>query len=422
MTTVEDVVWRHAEQFAAIFLVNLAIHSFVALKLCRTAMTNTSQYICFKSLVFSVLLLYAIHFERANAQRDVEYLDRHDIGPVVEYNATSRLFRSLPYLCPNGTGYVFDQRTSLRAFMGCAPLGHRACSSRDSIEILGSCPAGQACCFWRGKYRGCAQSVDQCCHSQICPAGYTCCGDAITSRCCPLSSGQIATNRTTLNETCTSNSTALTSCLPNADAVQCPVAVNATLCERLGTESACNPLPLYCQDVGDCRYGIDSFIDLYTTADTNSTTVRYEDVDYAPVACCPNGGDMCFSLSRKLIGCADPTLNETCCGDRICPDGYQCCQYTVPHRSLAFDVGLGYTYNKIVRNRCCPVGVQCCQHPLDDSSLDQTAVYEADAVFDVPRGTFCGLSRTIGNDTRDCTVHATARAERTFLYMLFNET
>ena len=341
------------------------------------------------------LCQYQSIYPRASAQPvRPEFLQRHVIGTAVVLNETQRLRQSFPYQCPNGTGYVLDERTTSRDFIGCAPVGFQACSTAHSHEIEGACPPGESCCFFGNRFLGCALSLQQCCSGSICPEGYTCCGDKFNRRCCPLPSGSLVSNDPLVAQAC-SPLGSVNPCLPAPGAVECPQTVDAALCEATDLRSACGDAqPVYCQDLVDCRYGSDTLLTRLLNYTSGAPDTFAVNVPNAPVSCCPNGGEMCYSLTRSFIGCADPTRNESCCGARICPAGHTCCEYRIPGRANPADSEDTFRFTYVVGTRCCPDELACCTHDIDDISFANTTALAIGATYEVPQATYCGLPRS----------------------------
>jgi hypothetical protein len=376
-------------------------------------------------LAYTALVLSAVSLVLLTNARGVcaqppqrELVPRVNVGTAVPLNETGRLASSFPFACPVGTGYVLDERRRDRRFMGCAPLGQQACSQAGSLEIEGSCAAGEACCFWGDTFRGCALSLRQCCYSQICPPGYTCCGNKYNWRCCPLPSGELVSNATLEALSCSAPGSDVP-CLPAAGAFECPQTVDPLRCNAFEAPVDCAEAPpVHCQTADHCRYGNSTLLYNRLNRTLGISTDYYTPSLDAPETCCPNNGELCFSLNRNLIGCADPTRNETCCGARICGAGQQCCEYRLPSLVAPSDFDASEQLTYIVETRCCPDSIPCCAHDYDDADLSITSALVIGAEYPRAQDTFCGLARNVSGVVRECSIVGTAAPQYTFLYEL----
>lgn len=405
-----------------------AFYSATLLSMCnkrREAMRPLSSftlYLAYTALVLSasaLLLMSSKNMVRAQPIPP-SIVERVSVGVAVTLNDTGRLAASFPFACPNGTGYVLDERRRERPFMGCAPLGQQACSQTDSLEIEGSCAQGEACCFWGNKFRGCALSLRQCCYNTICPPGYTCCGDKFNSRCCPLPTGALVSNATLEALSCSAAGSVFP-CLPAAGAVECLQTVDPVRCANIEGPADCGEAPpVHCQAGDDCRFGNNTLLYNQLNRTLGIALEYYLPAFDAPLTCCPNSGELCFSLGRSLIGCADPTRNETCCGERICGTGQQCCQYRIPSLPAPSDLTDTQQLTYVVESRCCPSEIPCCTH--DNGAIDFSTGEElvSGAEYTRPQATYCGLPRNVSGTVQECAIVATAEPLYTFLYELIN--
>lgn len=89
-------------------------------------------------------------------------------------------------------------------------------------------------------------------------------------------------------------------------------------------------------------------------------------------------------MPNRILGFADSTLNETCCGRSICQNGQKCCEvktrinYNETYPNLLVDSGLRF---------CCPEELSCCYgqppawtYDASDVPLSQTIKYGSNQV------------------------------------------
>lgn len=297
---------------------------------------------------------------------------------------------------------------------GCCQPESIGCFDAAKNNLVGCCPTGSVCCTQGNGHVGCAHSINQCCGSTICPDGYGCCGgkprtnldaaaSGLSTVCCPLPVGADVNDKTTY---CEAN-TLLSASLQNTTSVWtgCLVSHTSTLpfCDYRGSYSVlagnntvdwmefidaglkrkpcyadgftspiCFNLTHKCRDQSECVYY--SEVGPGSQAHPNHfepAVVQYERVG----GCCPVNTTACttsnapgyYGGNRETspFGCADPVLNETCCGTNVCPAGTRCCSINVTRDSLdlsALDLSLGVpeTRNYTIHLGCCPVELECC--------------------------------------------------------------
>ena len=354
---------RFNPQLLELFI-GLFAHRFLTTRAANT-MTPSARFA--GHILIMVGLMLSITHAHRTLPRDTIVASHTSLA--VELNSTVAKALKLAFHCPPDTGYVFDALYTTRPFLGCAPVGHKPCVDLTSRAILGACPSNGSCCFFGGRFGGCASTADQCCYNTICPDGYTCCGTAEDHQCCPLDTGELVPDaNTTYCKARTAGSTpTLCADATYASLPFCPISVDPALCNSTAIPGVCNSLTR-CGQASDCRYANETLKPGVVSLPSGNTTTYARDPDIASALfCCPATSDLCFDDvtddSDHFIGCADPAKNETCCGAQICSAGYKCCDVTTTQFAYK-DTGR-FDRTKPVLNvtrgaRCCPISADCC--------------------------------------------------------------
>jgi len=294
-----------------------------------------------------------------------------DYAPVQDYTAVVVAPNTtLPsyQICPNATGNVFFRSYNLNfgvtlTSIGCCPVGFKGVPASVDGTIVGCCPPGQVGCTGSlGELVGCADNAGQCCGPYICSRGYGCCPIAYPSpdniispnqQCCYLGN---TTNADDFGGYCESNNnqTDITDNLGLPIYLGCKVSnvLSSYICTEFtsyfvnGTfsNSTVGLSQITCNTASECVN-----VTIIDIGFDNFTTVAID-----PIGCCATGLTPCINDDTFLVGCANTTAGETCCGGEICPGSVQCCT------SVS-----GNQYG------CCAVGTTCCL--IGDPNTNTTA-------------------------------------------------
>lgn len=288
---------------------------------------------------------------------------------------------------------------------GCCPYNTNPChSTKFGFTVPACCPINQTCCydnFEKNRFIGCVDDIRQCCGNIICPTGYSCCRRNVASEyyCCPgLTACSIISSIPGVNQT---NQTVFTNITywPNSypsgsnSVLDMPL---SNMCQMVINATFVSPWPL--DQVVPC--GSSGSLCLNATEDcysNNGTNLSIETNNNSTITqsdgllCCKKNTTACVNSrvrgSNTLIGCADPTLNETCCGQSICPSGSKCC-HVAPPNDGTYAINTLYPYgfynlsgyngaipigngtNNIPgyifpTDKCCPIGTYCCARRIN---------------------------------------------------------
>ena len=280
-----------------------------------------------------------------------------------------------PQACPNNTGNVLTGFYNL-AFetqyisLGCCAIGQYGVPLSDGSGLAGCCPIGQFPCLDASDALiGCTSDASLCCTgSLICPPGYGCCPTGVSPNnvtyissnpCCPLlNTTNVATNYTAycmefddpsytdanfgnpVYGGCSQTTLALAASCQSVSTYVLTNATNITISTDAG---------LYCNTLAEC-------VNVVTVNGPNNYTIgnfTYFNATYiqsTPGGCCPVGFEPCVNVWGVVVGCANTTNGESCCGTTICPRLSSCCFQ---------GSGSNTTYYG-----CCASGLDCCYASL----------------------------------------------------------
>lgn len=320
-----------------------------------------------------------------------------------------------PYeVCPDNLLYVFDEvqssgrdpatlefLNSTTRIYGCCPNGTAGCYAAINGVIKACCPVGTLCCLDDAdNFMGCVREYGQCCTGAVCPDGYGCCENAITPTeetanvtgtntvCCPLAANSTGANDfgsycnilngSSLNDEYGTVSYDGCLVINLVTMPWCPVTLPANVnCSGDPLEFDCSQnQTVRCPSISECVYS--PYPELANISLTNGSSILYN--VSLPMGCCPVGSTPCFNAElSQLFGCADPSQNETCCGDQICPAHSKCCMQNTTLLVTDVDSNIEDPLVKFVNTTaplgCCPNELQCCQKNLMNL-LDTTDLYE----------------------------------------------
>lgn len=295
--------------------------------------------------------------------------------------------------------------------LGCCPENYTG-YTRGGVynRIDGCCPPNTTACplaRLESPYQrmaGCANPGETCCNERICSIGEICC-NFVQSLCCKKPEGYLSADtayQATFNETCEFVVRG------RLEETEIPVVIHSSKCPNTTFTNVCasNVTMLF-----DCPFGNSTCFNSSNPCFNllfgypspcryaNFTCPAHMDCVYNallpgnppfdqpifPVGCCPPGHDPCFDQDHPtvLLGCADPSLNETCCGRFRCPDQTFCCNETITlntplssSSSIPFlhpDYTPTTTTNSTVYYGCCSDPGFCCSKRRTVPSSNSTA-------------------------------------------------
>lgn len=350
------------------------------------------------------------------------------------------------FTCPNGTHYAVDRSRGAVAvphdsapllhhrILGCIPEGHHACIPPRSPRIVGSCPVGLSCAYQPRRagdgqplFMGCVDDYARDCHGLLCPDGYTCCParDRARAFCVPH-----AGDASDLEAVCGRMRSYYShhadkqlqqrlpkrvAFLPRGQPFQNGGYYVQAQGFNMTADLTLSP-PQYRDNRGN-RCHLDDLMALFDYPIAVNTTTNATEVAVYGRDCCPPGTEHCYGVrvdapadkveqgQQLFVGCADPGLNELCCGFSICAAGHKCC---------TFPTAVNGTEPASFASRetiCCPLGLQCCfGNPSVVAALgDYPAPANADV--DTRARAYCGMPI----NGLDCAMDAMAPA---FSYLL----
>lgn len=300
-------------------------------------------------------------------------------GPPQDYTAIALNDSSIvepEYACRNGpvgpSGYVLQrfyslQLQTLASVIGCCPLGSFGVVNADENGIIGCCPEDTIPCVNDGVLIACTTDPSLCCGSARCSTGYGCCPTDVTlsntetsqlytiTQCCPTN-GNNATDFGSYCYTISNYSTLTPTVYAGCNSSLWNITTYPCYSYSVGyyyndsgiysVNSTNNETNVYCTNLAECTFDAQSYSFNYSSS--NTTEVDFG-INYIAVGCCAAGTVPCIN-GGSLVGCADPSQNETCCGASICPLSSSCL--------LAFDASTNTT-----SAGCCPAGLQGCVSP-----------------------------------------------------------
>lgn len=327
--------------------------------------------------------------------------------------------------CPQNMSYVvLDRKINLfPKVIGCCPLNQKACVLSDEQRVIGCCPEQQECVVRKHgnlyRFMGCTDKIEQDCSyaGSICPIGYGCCRtfDRTRSFCAPH-------NGTVENfqEYCDNPIQRVpidTFAFIDDDRIDESRKIPYTYYTTYKESDVLDNFLLFVNDTKEdptidppqrlcngtkARCHINETCEIETLTflnQTNNSTLSFALETY----CCPDNHELCYQRNDQptdtflggFLGCANLALNETCCGDAICPNNHKCC--TIDR----FDNTLNQTI--IVDQFCCPNELQCCyDHPENIVSFNHINPFDQPLSYGYcglnVNGTDCAMDRQLNDN------------------------
>lgn len=364
-----------------------------------------------KKILFLLFLYAAVAPASAQLQ-----LNKYNPPNTVNYTTCYLTNGAAKSYCPIGTyctqpqlpnGIFMGASSGLQTLVaqlsapGCCPANTTPCQSHKyPFTVPACCPSGKACCFDTFRpnlFVGCVDDVRQCCGNTICPSGYSCCRRNEVSEfyCCPgLTACSIISNSSNITFWPNQYPPGSNGVLDIQISSTCQQVINATYVQPWSPSLTipCGTSGSLCLNATeDCYSGNGTNLSLLTG---NNVTITQS----VGLQCCTKNTSPCLNYLARgqntLIGCANPALNETCCGHSICPSGSRCCHVAPPQDGTYAPNSLiptgffnyttyngplpignttltpGYMYST---DKCCPIGTFCCARRINLDSTNNPA-------------------------------------------------